>query len=79
MSVLKTSLAPPFPWSSTQFLQPVIPDDPLLQLDFEDDTEELEDGVTAERGEEHLVEEGGTNVAELAQKYVLCLFVQCQR
>ncbi len=29
--------APPFPWSNEQFLKPVIPDDPLLQLDMEED------------------------------------------
>ncbi len=29
--------AHPFPWSNEQFLKPVIPDDPLLQLDMEED------------------------------------------
>ncbi len=37
--VLSTK-GPPFPWSDNLFLQPVIPDDPLLQLDFDDNDDE---------------------------------------
>ena len=28
---------PPFPWSDDVYLKPVLPDDPLLQIDYEDE------------------------------------------
>ena len=32
--------SPPFPWSDDVYLAPVLPDDPLLQLDVEEEEEE---------------------------------------
>ena len=32
-----TISTPPFPWSDDVYLKPVFPDDPLLQIDYEDE------------------------------------------
>ena len=37
---------PPFPWEHSNYLSPVLTDDPLLQLDFEPSADDSESGPT---------------------------------
>ena len=41
------SATQPVPWSADEFMFPVLPDDPLLMIDVEDDFEDV-DGNTPE-------------------------------
>ncbi|KAM7434048.1 Protein arginine N-methyltransferase 3 [Porites harrisoni] len=43
------SLTPPLPWESDEFLQPVLPNDGLLQYDFDDDSDVEVDRNMGER------------------------------
>lgn len=41
-----TIVAPPFPWESEEFLNPAMPNDELLQYDFDDDSDvEMDDNI----------------------------------
>ena len=59
--------APPFPWSDDQFLKPVIPDDPLLQLDME------EDELNTDMGRISITE--GDSVEELKERQVIVYII----
>ena len=50
---------PPFPWSDDVYLKPILPDDPLLQIDYED-----EEDVEKAKIQNHIFDDNISDVNE---------------
>ena len=50
---------PPFPWSDDVYLKPILPDDPLLQIDYED-----EEDVEETKIQNHIFDDNISDVNE---------------